>query len=337
MKKRKKPGNPAASGSPAAASGPAKTAGQASPAPEAKPVKADASAPVPENKPAKAETAPAPEAKPAEANAAPAPVLENKPAEPNTAPAPEAKPVKADASAPVPENKPAKAEAAPAPEAKPAKADGRAALRRAALRRAGRAARALCRGAWWENPVLARGLALAPILGAAFTLKNGILLAAAMGMTVLLESALALPIQRLLPRSLRPAALFVAAAAVTVPVELLGGAFAPTAASLCGIYLPLLPVCALPMAGQDAGSDHDGARVLFLALRDGLGFALAAVLISAVREIAGLGTLYDRPLPGGAQLKFSFTQSPAGAFILLGCLLALFTAIARRRKGGEHR
>ncbi len=178
------------------------------------------------------------------------------------------------------------------------------------------------------NPVFVKAIAIVPILGAATSLKNGILLSGAMILTLVLLSVIMYPVNKHLPRGYRTVTAFTAAGIVITPVCMLANYLAPSVTALCGIYLPLLAVCAIPMIEKK----HYGVRfgifkTAFVALLDGLGFAFAAVVVSVIREIFGSGTLYDRPLPGILQIKFSFALLPAGAFLLLGLLIALFKKI----------
>jgi electron transport complex protein RnfE len=179
-----------------------------------------------------------------------------------------------------------------------------------------------------ENPVFVKAIAIIPILGAATSLKNGILLSFAMILTVVLLNIVMYPFNRRLQRGYRAAVTFVMAGIIITPVCMLTNYIAPSVTALCGIYLPLLAICAIPMIEKKHyGVRYGIVKTVLDAALDGFGFAFAAILFSVVREIFGNGTLYDRPLPGVSQMKFSFSLLPAGAFLLLGLLAALFRKI----------
>jgi Na+-translocating ferredoxin:NAD+ oxidoreductase subunit E len=188
------------------------------------------------------------------------------------------------------------------------------------------------------NPVYVKAIALVPILGAAVSLKNGVMLSGVMILTVVVLNLIMYPLYRLIPRGYRTAGSLLAAGIVITPIIMLANYLAPTVAPLCGIYLPLLAVCALPMIEKSHyGQKYGIFKTALDALLNGLGFAFAAIVFSVIREIVGNGTLYDRPLPYGT-LKFSFAMLPAGAFLLLGLLLALFRKIFHLKgDGGEGR
>lgn len=186
-----------------------------------------------------------------------------------------------------------------------------------------------------ENPVFIKALAIVPVLGAAVSLKAGILLSCAMILTVVLLNLAAYPINRYVPDRFRPAALFLAAGAVFTPVYILVGYFAPSVTASCGIYLPLVAVSALAMIEtRHYGKRHGVGKTVLGAALEGLGFAFAAIIFAVIREVLGGGTLYGRPLPYVSGMKFSFALLPAGAFLLLGVLMALFRKICGA--GGEE-
>lgn len=187
-----------------------------------------------------------------------------------------------------------------------------------------------------NNPVFIKALAIVPILGAAVSLKSGILLSCAMLLTVILLNFAAYPLNKIIPDNFKLAAEFAAVGVVITPVYMLANYFAPSATSLCGIYLPLIAVCALPMIEKKYyGKKYGVAKTAISAALEGLGFAFAAIIFSIIREIIGSGTLYGRPLPYFSGMKFSFALLPAGAFLLLGVLMALFRKIYGVGGNGE--
>lgn len=175
-----------------------------------------------------------------------------------------------------------------------------------------------------ENPVFVRAIVLVPILGAATTIKNGILISCAMLLTVVLLNLIAYPLYGRIPRGYRFASLFLMAGVAVTPAAFLAGFIAPTVAAQCSIYLPLIAVGAMALVEKKHFAKPLGLpKTLLDATFSGLGFTFAAVVFSALREILGNGTLYDRALPL-VNARFSFVLTPAGAFILLGVVIALF-------------
>lgn len=183
------------------------------------------------------------------------------------------------------------------------------------------------------NPVFVRILAVVPLLGAAVSLKNGVMLSCAMLLTLLPLNLLLIPIYRFVPERYRFAISFAAAGIIITPVCLLTDYLVPTITSSCGIYLPLIAVCALLLTEKKHfGKKYVVPNTARDALLNGLGFAFAAVIFSALREIISNGSFYDRALPYISGFKFKFAAMPAGAFILLAVLAALFRKISKYKK-----
>lgn len=178
------------------------------------------------------------------------------------------------------------------------------------------------------NPVFVKAIAIVPILGAAVSLKNGLALSAAMFVTVVILNLIMYPLYRHIPHGFRFAAALAISGVIITPVYILAKYFVPNITSIYGIYLPIIAVCALPMIEKGYyGKRHGAVKTAVTAALDGIGFAFAALIVSIIREIIGSGTLYGRPMPYFSEMKFSYALLPAGAFLLLGMLIALFRKI----------
>ncbi|HHX88142.1 MAG TPA: electron transport complex subunit RsxE, partial [Firmicutes bacterium] len=71
-------------------------------------------------------------------------------------------------------------------------------------------------------------------------------------------------------------------------------------------------------------------RSLFDGLGMGLGFTLALLILSSIREIFGKGTFFGVELFGLGFKPMQVFAAPSGAFIILGLLLALTNIIYKR-------
>lgn len=200
------------------------------------------------------------------------------------------------------------------------------------FRKIGPYGRIVSGGVFRRNPVLVRALALAPVLAASVALKNGLLLA---GVTFLVLTATAVAASLLvprLPRFLSAATLILVAAAVTTPLCMLSDAYAPNVAASVGVFLPLTAVNGVILSrAEQFQSRSKVLAALCDGAANGLGFALAILLLSVMREVLGGGTLYGRPLPGMSSVALSLLQAPAGGFFLLAFLMAAVQYARLRR------
>ena len=66
----------------------------------------------------------------------------------------------------------------------------------------------------------------------------------------------------------------------------------------------------------------------------GLGFTLALIIISAVRELLGNGTILGFSVFGSSYQPVLMAIQPPGAFIILGIIIAVVNAL---KKKGEKK
>ncbi len=191
-------------------------------------------------------------------------------------------------------------------------------------------------GLWKNNPAIVQLLGLCPLLAVTGTAINGLGLGLAT-MLVLLGSNITVSLVRnFVPNEIRiPIFVMVIASFVTV-IELLMHAYTYGLYQVLGIFIPLIVTnCAIIGRAEAYASKNPVNYAAFDGLLMGLGFTLVLVLLGAMREILGLGTLFS-----GANLLFGewakdFTIHiyqtdanfllavlPPGAFIGLGFIIA---------------
>ena len=189
-----------------------------------------------------------------------------------------------------------------------------------------------------SNPVLVRLLAVCTVLGATTALKNGLLLSVA-ALLVTVPLYLIMSLLRKLPKLYYyPVALLIAGA-IETPVIMLAGLFAPEVTAACSFYLPLTALNAVLMLDLTLmRGERPLIRALGAGIGDVLGYSAVLIVVSALREIIGAGSIYGRALPSYLQINFNFLLLPPGAFILVGLLLALAQQIKlgkAKKNGGD--
>ena len=211
-------------------------------------------------------------------------------------------------------------------------------------------------GIWDNNVVFGQLLALCPLLAVTGTATNGLGMGLA-SLAVLVLSGLAVSLLRhvITPEIRIPAFVLIIACIVTV-VDMVLNAWAHDLHKVLGLFIPLIVTnCAILGRAEAFASRQGPALASFDGLMMGLGFLLALVVLGAVREVLGSGTLFANaslllgdglgflemtviPDYGG----FLLLILPPGGFIALGFLLALkscFDIRARnktRSEGDEH-
>lgn len=196
-------------------------------------------------------------------------------------------------------------------------------------------------GLWKNNPGLVQLLGLCPLLAVTATVTNALGLGIAT-LLVLIGSNLTVSlIRQWVPKEIRiPIFVLIIATFVTC-VQLLMNAYTYGLYQSLGIFLPLIVTnCAIIGRAEAYASKNPAKQATFDGLMMGIGFALVLIVLGAIREILGQGTLFD-----GAELllgdwaavlrievmtldsKFLLAILPPGAFIAMGFLIAIKNAI----------
>lgn len=208
----------------------------------------------------------------------------------------------------------------------------------------------LMNGIWRQNTGLVVLLGLCPLLAVSNTVINAMGLGLATMMTLMVTNltvSLSRPLLR--PEVRIPAYVLIIASAVTV-VELLMKAWAYDLYRTLGIFIPLIVTnCAIIGRAEAFASRNRPLPALADGFAVGLGFLFTLLLLGAIRELAGHGTLLrDAGMlfgPAGSSLKltilplegkFLLAMLPPGAFIALGCLVAARNWLQSRRRAAPE-
>jgi electron transport complex protein RnfE len=206
-------------------------------------------------------------------------------------------------------------------------------------------------GLWTNNPALVQLLGLCPLLAVTGTVVNALGLGLAT-MLVLVGSNMAVSLVRnYVPTAVRlPAFVMIIASYVTC-TELLMQAYTYELYTVLGIFIPLIVTNCAILGRADAFAAKNPVLPSML---DGfmmaMGFAVVLVLLGAMREIIGQGTLFtNMELLFGESAKswkitlfndnpdFLFAILPPGAFVGMGLIIALKNIIDAKIKDIEDR
>ncbi len=187
-----------------------------------------------------------------------------------------------------------------------------------------------------ENPLLRLVLGMCPALAISTAVMNGFWMGVAVTFVLTGSNLLISLIRGLIPSRVRiPCFIVVIATFVTV-VDLTMNAFLPEMHQILGIFVPLIVVnCIILARAETFASRKPALNSVVDGLGMGLGFTLALVIISSIREILGTANLV---VAGwrvfGAGLPFNPAQvmvMPPGAFVTLGLIVGALNLATRRR------
>lgn len=176
-----------------------------------------------------------------------------------------------------------------------------------------------------NNPVVMQGLGLAPLIVAATTLKNGIMLSTAVALLLTPTRVLAALLSRFSYFRFRGLTYALTAAAVYVGARwVMGLVYAPAELALLGLYLPLLVADPIMLKRYERPQRERTRTALRKGLITSCGYILVLLLVSALREVLGLGTLLGAPVLSRA--LFPMAQLPSGGFMLVALLMCVWRA-----------
>ncbi len=185
-----------------------------------------------------------------------------------------------------------------------------------------------------QNPVLVQLLGMCSTLAITTTVSNGIGMGLSVTIILTLSNIFISLLRKIIPEQVRIAAYIVVIAGFVTMVDLLLQAFFPDIAESLGVFIPLIVVnCIILARAESFASKNKPLAAAVDGLCQGLGYTAVLVVMSAIRELLGAGTLSGvRVFP--AEYAVQMLALPVGGFLTLGFLIALFQW-ARSKTGGK--
>lgn len=186
-------------------------------------------------------------------------------------------------------------------------------------------------GLWQENPVFRLVIGMCPTLAVTNTAINGLAMGLATAFVLLASEIVISLIKKLIPNDVRiPSYILIIATFVTF-VDYFLKAYVPGVAASLSLFVPLIVVNCLILGRQEAfASKNPVNRSIADALGMGIGFTWALVLLSIVRELLGMGSIFGLQILGSWYPRMIIMVLPAGAFISLGILIGIMNYITNR-------
>lgn len=180
------------------------------------------------------------------------------------------------------------------------------------------------RGLIQENTIFRQAISLCPAIAVTSSVANGFMMGIAVLFVQVMVNVTVSSIRSFIhPRIRLPIFMLISSGWVTI-TDLCTAAFAPDIYATLGLYIQLIVAFASILAAAESFASKNGPVASFFdGVGRGTGFTIALVVISAVRELLGKGTILDIPiLMGNKPLLIMIL--PAGGFITAGILMALF-------------
>lgn len=183
-----------------------------------------------------------------------------------------------------------------------------------------------------NNPIFMQLIGLCSVLAVTNMLENAIAMGIAVTFVLIMSNGVVSLLRNIIPSKIRIPCFIVVIASFVTLVEMILHAFVPPIYESLGIFLPLIVVncCIL---GEAEGFAYKNKLIPSLVdgLGTGCGYGLAVILMGATRELLGYGTLLGHRILPESFPGIGLLSAPAGAFILLGFLIAAYRTILERR------
>ena len=200
-------------------------------------------------------------------------------------------------------------------------------------------------GVWTNNPAFVQLLGLCPLLAVSSTVTNALGLGLATLLVLVGSNTIISLLRHWIPKEVRIPLFVMIIATLVTCVQLLLSAFAYGLYQSLGIFIPLIVTNCIIIGRAEAFASKNAVKPAIIdGFWMGFGMLMALVILGAIREILGNGTLFDgadRLLGSWASVLrvevFQFDNAfllailPPGAFITVGFLIAVKNYIDDRQ------
>ena len=187
-----------------------------------------------------------------------------------------------------------------------------------------------------QNPVLVQLLGMCSTLAITTSVANGIGMGVSVTIILTLSNIFISLLRKIIPDQVRIAAYIVVIAGFVTMVDLILQAYFEELAASLGVFIPLIVVnCIILARAESFASKHRPLAAAVDGICQGLGYTLVLVVMSAIRELLGAGTLNGvEVFP--AEYAVQMLALPVGGFLTLGFLIALMQwARSKTGQGGK--
>ncbi len=175
-----------------------------------------------------------------------------------------------------------------------------------------------------QNPIFVQLLGMCSTLAVSTSVFNGIGMGLSVTFVLILSNFFISVLRKAIPDKIRIASYIVIIAGFVTVVDMVLQAYVPALADSLGLFIPLIVVnCIILARAESFASKHGPLPSVLDGLAMGIGYTVALVIISAIREVFGSGTLMGYQIMPESFSPAVLVISPVGGFLILGALIAL--------------
>lgn len=188
----------------------------------------------------------------------------------------------------------------------------------------------LLKGLLRENPVFVLILGTCPTLATTTTVIGAVAMGLATTAVLICSNMVISLLRKFIPDTVRiPCYIVVIAGFVTI-VQMFMHAFLPDLYELLGVYLALITVNCIILGRAEMFASKNGVGKSALdGIGMGIGFTIALLSISTIREILGAGTFAGIEIPFFSTHTIEFFIKAPGGLLVYGMMIALVNKITK--------
>ena len=192
----------------------------------------------------------------------------------------------------------------------------------------------LLRGILKENPVLILILGTCPTLAMTTNVISAFSMGIAATIVLICSNVVISALRKVIPETVRiPCYIVIIAAFVTV-VQMLLQAYLPDIYDKLGVYLALIVVnCIILGRAEMYARKNNVVNSALDGLGMGVGFLVALLLISTLREVFGNASFAGMAIPFLASYKIPILTQAPGGFLVYGILIAIMNRLTAKQGG----
>lgn len=154
------------------------------------------------------------------------------------------------------------------------------------------------------NPITVHVLGLCSALAVSISLVPALIMSAAVICVLIFSNVMVSLLRNRMPHSIRLIIEVTLIATAVIIVDEALKAFAPDISEVLSVFVGLIITNCIVLARVESFAMHHGVWPSFLdGLGNGLGYSWVLILVAAVRELLGSGSLLNRPVPGFASAE----------------------------------
>jgi Na+-transporting NADH:ubiquinone oxidoreductase subunit D len=192
------------------------------------------------------------------------------------------------------------------------------------------------------NPITVHVLGLCSALAVSISLRPALIMCAAVISVLTFSNVMVSLLRHVMPHSIRLIMEVTLVATAVIIVDEVLKAFAPDLAEVLSVFVGLIITNCIILARAESFAMHNGVWASFLdGIGNGLGYSWVLLLVAAIRELLGSGSLLGIPIPslqaqqGGLESNAFMLMSPS-AFFLVALVIWVLNAWRHRRRSDSQ-